>query len=72
MGALEKEVQRVGDVALVGIDPVALIATKDSHKNAETRRDLQPLADLVVRLARRCSAFTISQKEQPGATRKSD
>jgi hypothetical protein len=25
---------------------VALIATKDSHKNAETRRDLQPLADL--------------------------
>ena len=46
MGALEKEVQRVGDVALVVIDPVALIATKDSHKNAETRRDLQPLADL--------------------------
>jgi RecA-family ATPase len=46
MGALEKEVRRVGDVALVIIDPVALIATKDSHKNAETRRDLQPLADL--------------------------
>jgi putative DNA primase/helicase len=46
MSALEKEVQRVGDVALVVIDPVALIATKDSHKNAETRRDLQPLADL--------------------------
>jgi RecA-family ATPase len=46
MSALEKEVQRVGDVALVVIDPVALVATKDSHKNAETRRDLQPLADL--------------------------
>lgn len=46
MNALEKEVQRVGDLALVIIDPVALIATKDSHKNAETRRDLQPLADL--------------------------
>jgi putative DNA primase/helicase len=46
MGALEKEIQRVGDVALVVIDPVALIATKDSHKNAETRRDLQPLSDL--------------------------
>ena len=46
MNALEKEVRQVGDVALVIIDPVALIATKDSHKNAETRRDLQPLADL--------------------------
>ena len=46
MSALEKEVQRAGDVALVVIDPVALVATKDSHKNAETRRDLQPLPDL--------------------------
>ena len=46
MGALEKKIQWAGDVALVVIDPVALIATKDSHKNAETRRDLQPLADL--------------------------
>jgi putative DNA primase/helicase len=46
MGALEKEVQRVGDVALVVIDPVAMIATKDSHKNAETRRELQPLGEL--------------------------
>ena len=46
MGALEKEVQRLGNVLLVVIDPVALVATKDSHKNAETRRDLQPLADL--------------------------
>ena len=46
MGALLQAVRRVGDVAVVVIDPVALIATKDSHKNAETRRDLQPLADL--------------------------
>jgi hypothetical protein len=46
MAALEQEIRRVGDVALVAIDPVVLIATKDSHKNAETRRDLQPLADL--------------------------
>jgi putative DNA primase/helicase len=28
------------------IDPVALVAVHDSHKNAETRRDLQPLVDL--------------------------
>jgi hypothetical protein len=46
MSALETEIQRVGDVVLVVIDPVALIVTKDSNKNAETRRDLQPLADL--------------------------
>jgi putative DNA primase/helicase len=46
MGALKEAVRRMGDVVLVVIDPIALIATKDSHKNAETRRDLQPLADL--------------------------
>jgi putative DNA primase/helicase len=46
MLALEAAVRRVGDVRLVVIDPIAMVATKDSHKNAETRRDLQPLADL--------------------------
>jgi RecA-family ATPase len=46
MEALQEAVRQVGDVALVVIDPVALIASKDSHKNAETRRDLQPLAEL--------------------------
>jgi putative DNA primase/helicase len=36
----------LGNVNLVIIDPIAVIAKGDSHKNAETRRDLQPLADL--------------------------
>ena len=70
MSALEKEVQRVGDVALVVIDPVALVATKDSHKNAETRRDLQPLADLAEQPAQRRSAFVISPKGQRAASRR--
>ena len=46
MGALAGEIKKVRDVRLVIIDPVAMVATKDSHRNAETRRDLQPLADL--------------------------
>ena len=36
----------LGGVNLIIIDPVVLIAKGDSHKNAETRKDLQPLADL--------------------------
>jgi RecA-family ATPase len=39
----------LGGVNLIVIDPVASIARGDSHKNAETRRDLQPLADLAER-----------------------
>jgi putative DNA primase/helicase len=39
----------LGGVNLIIIDPVVLIAKGDSHKNAETRRDLQPLADLAER-----------------------
>jgi putative DNA primase/helicase len=40
---------KLGGVNLIIIDPVVLIAKGDSHKNAETRRDLQPLADLAER-----------------------
>ena len=39
-------IEQIGDVRLVIIDPIAMVATKDSHRNAETRRDLQPVADL--------------------------
>ena len=34
------------EVKLVVIDPLAMVAVKDSHRNAETRRDLQPVVDL--------------------------
>ncbi len=39
----------LGKVNLVVIDPIVAIAKGDSHKNAETRRDLQPLVDLAER-----------------------
>jgi putative DNA primase/helicase len=39
----------LGGVNLVVIDPVVAVAKGDSHKNAETRRDLQPLVDLAER-----------------------
>ena len=39
----------LGNVNLIIIDPVVMIAKGDSHKNAETRKDLQPLVDLAER-----------------------
>jgi len=39
----------LGGVALIIIDPVVAVAKGDSHKNAEARRDLQPLVDLAER-----------------------
>jgi len=39
----------LGKVNLVVIDPVVAVAKGDSHKNAETRRDLQPLVELAER-----------------------
>ena len=46
MGPLSREMERIGDVKLIVIDPIAMVAVKDSHRNAETRRDLQPIAEL--------------------------
>lgn len=46
MAELSNAIERFGDVLLVIVDPIAMVATKDSHRNAETRRDLQPIADL--------------------------
>jgi putative DNA primase/helicase len=46
LGLLSQAMKRIGDVALIVIDPIAMVAVKDSHRNAETRRDLQPIGDL--------------------------
>ena len=46
MPGLVDAIKRVRNVKLVIIDPIALVAVKDSHRNAETRRDLQPVVDL--------------------------
>ena len=46
MAPLSQAMERIGDVKLVIIDPIAMVAVKDLHRYAETRRDLQPVADL--------------------------
>lgn len=46
MEALHRKLIEVGGVKLLVVDPVVSAITGDSHKNAEVRRGLQPLADL--------------------------
>jgi putative DNA primase/helicase len=49
MEALADVCDELGNVNLIIVDPVVMIARGDSHKNAETRKDLQPLVDLAER-----------------------
>ena len=46
MAGLSQAMEQLGNVNLVIIDPIAMVAVKDSHRNAETRRDLQPVTEL--------------------------
>jgi hypothetical protein len=39
-------VERIGGVRLIILDPIVSAVAGDSHKNAEVRRSLQPVADL--------------------------
>ena len=48
--ALLEAARGIEDLALIMIDPLVVIAKTDSHKNAETRRDLQPLVSLAEKL----------------------
>lgn len=43
---LKQKFREVGDIALLIVDPIVSAIAGDSHKNAETRRGLQPLVDL--------------------------
>jgi hypothetical protein len=47
MEDLRGEVERLGDVAVIIVDPIVSAIKSDSHKNAEVRNDLQPLVDLL-------------------------
>jgi putative DNA primase/helicase len=49
MDALAAKCADLGQVSLIVVDPIVAVAKGDSHKNAETRRDLQPLVDLAER-----------------------
>ena len=46
IASLESAINRIGNVRLIIVDPIVSAVTGDSHKNTETRRDLQPLVDL--------------------------
>jgi len=50
VGRLADALEAAGGVDLVLIDPVVSALAGDSHRNAEVRRALQPLADLAERL----------------------
>jgi hypothetical protein len=48
--ALQAAIEAIGGAALVIVDPIVSVVAGDSHKNAETRRALQPLQDMAGKL----------------------
>jgi putative DNA primase/helicase len=48
--ALCEAIKAIGGAVLIIIDPIVMAVAKDSHKNAETRRELQPIVDLAAEL----------------------
>ncbi|CAJ4043039.1 ATPase AAA [Burkholderia pseudomallei] len=64
MHSLAEECERIGNVRLIIVDPVVSAVTSDSHKNAETRRALQPLADLAASTS--ASLFGITHFSKSG------
>ena len=58
MEALRRKLVEIGDVRLLIVDPIVSAITGDSHKNAEVRRGLQPLADLAA--STRCALLGIT------------
>lgn len=58
MELLRRKLAEVGDVRLLIVDPIVSAITGDSHKNAEVRRGLQPLADLAASM--RCALLGIT------------
>lgn len=50
LAQLTAEAAKIGDVALLAVDPIVSAVTGDSHKNTEVRRALQPLVDLAAHL----------------------
>jgi len=58
LAALEVKVAETGNVRLFVVDPIVSAVSGDSHKNAETRRALQPLVNLAQRFD--CAVLGIS------------
>lgn len=58
MEVLRRKLKEIGDVRLLIVDPIVSAIAGDSHKNAEVRRGLQPLADLAASM--RCALLGIT------------
>ena len=58
MEPLRRKLESIGDVRLLIVDPIVSAIAGDSHKNAEVRRGLQPLADLAASM--RCALLGIT------------
>lgn len=58
MEPLRRKLAEIGGVKLLIIDPIVSAIVGDSHKNAEVRRGLQPLADLACSM--RCALLGIT------------
>jgi putative DNA primase/helicase len=56
--ALRSRLAEIGGARLLIVDPIVSAVAGDSHKNAEVRRSLQPLADLAV--STRCGILGIT------------
>ena len=46
MAILQEQVDQIGGIKMLIVDPVVSAVAGDSHKNTEVRRALQPLVDL--------------------------
>jgi putative DNA primase/helicase len=71
LALLEAECERIGDVALIIIDPVSSYLGKtDSHKNAEVRSVLEPLGEFAERMGVAVLSITHFSKTGSGSTAK--
>jgi putative DNA primase/helicase len=63
---LERKIREIGDVALVGVDPVSSYLGKtDSHKNSEVRGVLEPLSEMAERT--RVAVLSVTHFSKAGA-----
>ena len=68
---LEREIERIGDVALVVVDPVSSYLGKtDSHKNSEVRGVLEPLSEMADRMGVAILSITHFSKSGGSGTTK--
>ena len=67
LALLEQEVRRIGDVAVIIIDPVSSYMGKtDSHKNAEVRGVLEPIGEFADRM--RVAILSVTHFSKTGAS----